>query len=71
MQPIKSKNIYAVKIAVCHIKSNAAGRNISTLKLTYPKFISVFCVKYTRKFTIVLSHLAIKYKLKYVHQFCK
>ena len=42
-----------------------------TSKLTYPQFISVFCVKCTRKFTIVLSHLARKYKLKYVHQFCK
>ena len=71
MEPSKSKNIYAVKIVLIYSFMYHYFLYGTLLKLTYPKFIPVFCVKYTRKFTIVLSYLARKYKLKYVYQFCK
>ena len=50
MKPSKSKkfNIYAVKIVLIYILWCSITFLYGTLlKLTYPKFISVFCVKYT------------------------
>ena len=48
MKPSKIKNIYAVKIVLIYSLVYSITFLYGTLlKLTYPKFISVFCVKYT------------------------